>query len=146
MTDTASGLLAATTLVVDEGPFTIGAWPRSQASAVHSGVLRARRVPYFVCDDDKETSALVHQAALRELPPPLAAEHGFCLLTLDLVMAWDVIGVLAAVTSALAGAGVSVGAITAFSRDHVLVKARSLPAALTVLRPLCKDVIVRARA
>lgn len=141
MTDAAARLLAKTTVVVDAGPFALAAWPVTQASAVHIGVLRARRVPYFVMEDALECTALVHEAALRELPPPRQAEYGWCVLTLDQVMTWDVIGVLAVLTSALADAGVSVGAVTAFSRDHLLVQAARLEAACAALRPLCREVV-----
>lgn len=145
MSDVATRLLGATRLVVDEGPFAMASWPSSQASAVHLGVLRSARRPYFVADDDLETTGFLPEAVLRVLPPPQRVEHGFCVLTLDTVMAWDVVGVLAALTAALAGAGVPVGALTAFSRDHVLVPANKLEAALAVLGPLCREVVRRGR-
>ena len=145
MNDAAARLLAKTTLVVDRGPFALASWPRTQASAVHIGVLRARRIPYFVAEDEHECTALVHEAALRELPPPRQAEYGWCVLTLDQVMTWDVIGVLALLTSTLADAGVSVGAVTAFSRDHVLVQVARLDAACDALRPLCREIVPRGR-
>ena len=141
----AARLLRATTIVVDEGPFVMAAWPGSQASAVHIGLLRAAKRPYFVADDDLETTAFLHETSLRGLPPPRQAEHGFCVLTLDMVMAWDVVGVLAAITAVLAEAGVPVGALTAFSRDHVLVPRNKLTTALDALRPLCKEVTTRGR-
>jgi hypothetical protein len=50
-------------------------------------------------------------------------------------LAWDVVGFLARVTSILAGAGVSVGALTAYSRDHLLIKQQDLGAALRALGP-----------
>ncbi len=44
----------------------------------------------------------------------------------DLPMNWDVVGFLALVTGALAKAGVSVGAVCGFHRDHLFVAASNL--------------------
>jgi uncharacterized protein len=51
------------------------------------------------------------------------------------VLGWDVVGFLALVTRILAEAGVSCGALSAFSRDHLLVRQDDLPKALRALGP-----------
>ena len=58
---------------------------------------------------------------------------GFRLVTLDVELGWDVVGFLAHVTAILASAGVPVGALSAFSRDHLLVKQDDLGRALRAL-------------
>lgn len=62
-------------------------------------------------------------------------EPGFRLVTLDVELAWDVVGFLARVTELLAAEGVSVGALSAFSRDHLLVKQDDLARVLRALGP-----------
>jgi hypothetical protein len=60
-------------------------------------------------------------------------EGGFRLVTLDVELGWDVVGFLARVTAILAGAGVAVGALSSFSRDHLLIKQEDLGTALRAL-------------
>ena len=62
-------------------------------------------------------------------------EGGFRFVTLDVELPWDTVGYLARVTEILAGAGVSVGALSAFSRDHLLIKQDDLAKALRALGP-----------
>ena len=133
-------LLARTPLVVRRGPYAMGCWARAQASAVGSGLLRARSDVALHFVDDLEVTALVREAALAELPPPRGVQRGFSIVTLDTVMAWDLTGVLAAVTAPLAAAGIPLGAVTAYSRDHVLVPWDRLDEALAALSPLCGPV------
>ena len=51
-------------------------------------------------------------------------------------MGWEVVGFLARVTSALAQAGVPLGAVCGFSRDHLFVAERHLAQARQVLADL----------
>ena len=62
-------------------------------------------------------------------------ETGFRLVTLNVELAWNVVGFLALVTEILAAEGVSVGALAAFSRDHLLVKQDDLARVLRALGP-----------
>jgi len=52
---------------------------------------------------------------------------------LDVVLPWNVVGYLARVTEILAAANISVGALSSFSRDHLLIKQADLGNALKVL-------------
>jgi hypothetical protein len=61
-------------------------------------------------------------------------EGDFRLLTLDVELGWDVVGFLAEVSRILASASVPIGAFSAFSRDHLLIKQEYLPSALRALR------------
>ncbi|HEX8290401.1 MAG TPA: ACT domain-containing protein [Pyrinomonadaceae bacterium] len=60
-------------------------------------------------------------------------EPGFRLVTLDVELGWDVVGFLAHVSGILAAGGVPVGALSAFSRDHLLIKQDDLGRALRAL-------------
>ena len=71
--------------------------------------------------------------AMRHAARDAKVEGGFRLVTLDIELPWNVVGFLARVTGLLAAAGVSVGALSAFSRDHLLIKQDDLGKALRVL-------------
>jgi hypothetical protein len=51
-------------------------------------------------------------------------------------MAWELVGFLALVSGALASAGVPIGAVCGFSRDHLFVARPFLPATLRTLERL----------
>ena len=71
--------------------------------------------------------------AMRHAARDAKVEAGFRLVTLDVELGWDVVGYLARVTGILAAEGVSVGALSAFTRDHLLIKQDDLGRALRVL-------------
>jgi hypothetical protein len=123
-------ILRRTPLRVHEGPFALAAWE------IGTELPRLEGFGFVVCDG-WETTALVLEEDLGRFPEPERIERGFSVLTLDAPMAWDVVGVLALVTEALAAAGIPAGACAAFRRDHLLVPAARLEEALTALRPLC---------
>ncbi len=88
--------------------------------------------------DPHEVTLVVEEddwRAMRHVVRDARVEGGWRLLTFDVVLPWDLVGFLAHVTKILAEAGVSVGALTAFSRDHLLVKQDNLPRALLALGP-----------
>lgn len=71
--------------------------------------------------------------AMRHAARDAKVEPGFRLVTLDVQLGWDVVGFLAHVTRILAEAGVPVGALAAFSRDHLLIRQDDLGKALRAL-------------
>jgi hypothetical protein len=73
--------------------------------------------------------------AMRHAARDARVEAGFRLVTLDVELPWNVVGFLAHVTQILAGEGIAVGALSAFSRDHLLIKQDDLGRALRVLGP-----------
>ena len=94
--------------------------------------------PFMLLSDAHEVTLLLEEEdwrAMRHAARGARVESGFRLLTLNLELDWQVVGYLARVTGILAEARVSVGALTAFSRDHLLVKQADLPAALRALGP-----------
>jgi hypothetical protein len=91
---------------------------------------------FFLLRDPYEVTLLVEESdwrAMRHAARDARAEAGFRLVTLDVQLGWDVVGFLAHVTRILAGAGIPVGALSAFSRDHLLIKQDDLGKALRVL-------------
>ena len=91
---------------------------------------------FMLLRDARETTLLVEEEdwrAMRHAARDARAEGGWRLLTFDIELPWDVVGYLARVTAILAAAGIPVGALSAFSRDHLLVKQDDLGHALRVL-------------
>lgn len=86
--------------------------------------------------DEHEVTLLLDETdwrTMRHAVRDARIESDFRLLTFDIELDWKTIGFLARVTEILADAGVSVGALSAFSRDHLLIKQDQLGNALRVL-------------
>lgn len=91
---------------------------------------------FMLLRDTHETTLLVEETdwlTMRHAARDARVEMGFRLVTLDIELAWNVVGFLARVTEILAAANISVGALSAFSRDHLLIKQDNLGTALRVL-------------
>ena len=98
---------------------------------------------YMILQDAHEITLLVDDVdwqkmrfALREAK----AEGNFRLVTLNIELGWDVIGYLALVMKILAEAEIPVGAISAFSRDHLLIKQENLAKALLAFRAYVEEI------
>jgi hypothetical protein len=92
--------------------------------------------PFMIFRDKFETTMLLDETdfgTLRHAVRDAKIERNFRLLTFDFVMDFTVIGFLAEVTRILAEAEISIVALSAFSRDHLLVKQEDLAKALKVL-------------
>lgn len=94
--------------------------------------------PFMLLRDQYEVTLLLDEEdwrTMRHAARDARVEGGFRLLTLNLELDWTVVGYLARVTEIFAEAGISCGALSAFSRDHLLVKQDDLAAALRALGP-----------
>jgi uncharacterized protein len=92
--------------------------------------------PFMIFRDKFETTLLLDETdfgTLRHAVRDAKIERNFRLLTFDLIMDFTVVGFLAEVTRILAEAEISIVALSAFSRDHLLVKQDDLAKALKVL-------------
>lgn len=86
--------------------------------------------------DEHEVTLLLDETdwrTMRHAVRDARIESDFRLLTFDIELDWNVVGFLARVTQILADAGISCGALSAFSRDHLLIKQEQLGNALRVL-------------
>ncbi len=91
---------------------------------------------FMLLRDEHEVTLLLEEEDWRTMHHAVRdarVEGGFRLVTLDIELEWTVIGYLARVTALLAGAGISCGALSGFSRDHLLIKQDDLAKALRVL-------------
>jgi hypothetical protein len=94
--------------------------------------------PFMLLRDEHEVTLLLDETDWRTIRHALRdarLEGNFRLLTFDIELDWNVVGFLARVTEILARAGVSCGALSAFSRDHLLIRQDDLGTALRVLGP-----------
>lgn len=99
--------------------------------------------PFMLLSDKFEVTMLLDSAdwqTMKIAARNARVEGGFRFVTLNLELEWNVIGYYALVTKILADAEISVGAISAFSRDHLLIKQEDLPKALKVLGEYVEDV------
>ena len=99
----------------------------------------SRDAPGQLTREGGETSLLISMERLEELlkrHPQAEVEQGLVWIRFRAAMGWDVVGFLAKVTGALAQAGIPLGAVCGFSRDHLFVQERYLEKTLSVLEPL----------
>jgi hypothetical protein len=95
--------------------------------------------PGQIVVEGDETSLLVGESALPgilERHPGAKTEGDLLWITFEAPMGWEVVGFLARVTGALAEAGIPIGAVCGYSRDHLFVASRHRAMALQVLGQL----------
>jgi uncharacterized protein len=91
---------------------------------------------FMLLRDEQEVTLLLDETdwrTIRHAVRDARVEGGFRLVTLDLALDWSTVGYLARVTEILARARISCGALSAFSRDHLLIKQDDLGTALRAL-------------
>ena len=101
-------------------------------------VVKSRQ-PYpdaFACIDDGEEVTVIVESDEYDLDDAIEVRDGWKLLTFDMVLPFELVGFLARVASALADAGVSIFAISAYSTDHILVAEADIEAAIECLEDL----------
>lgn len=94
--------------------------------------------PFMIYYDKHEVTLLLDETDFETMRHALRdanIERGFRLLTFDIVLGFNVVGFLAEVSRILADAGISIVALSAFSRDHLLIKQADLASALKALGP-----------
>ena len=92
--------------------------------------------PFMILRDKFETTLLLDEtdyAAMRHAVRDAKTERNFRLMTFDTVLDFNVIGFLAEISRIFAAAEISIIALSAFSRDHILIKQNDLAKALKVL-------------
>ena len=133
-------ILSATRVVVQPETFSLvslaeAEWKRLIEDPALSPRMSA---PFMIFRDPHEVTLLLDEIDLGTMRHALRSakvERGFRLLTFDTVMDFSVVGFLTEVARILAEAGVSIVALSSFSRDHILVKQVDLARALKALGP-----------
>ncbi|MFA5077245.1 MAG: ACT domain-containing protein [Candidatus Micrarchaeia archaeon] len=104
-------------------------------------VMSAKRIvpdAFAVVRDKNEITVVIEQSKLKKLKPEdvLNVERNWKIITFDGVMDFNVVGFLARIAKALAEEGISIFAISSYSTDHVLVKAKNVSNALQKLEKI----------
>ena len=130
-------ILAATELIVQPGQFILAGIapemrPRLEAhlSAVKDGLFQ------YTVETDVLT-LLVGTDDWSEISsdyPNAVVEGPLRIFTFSVVMDWQVVGFLAAVTGLLARAGIPLGAVCGYYRDHLFIDQKYAKQAETLLR------------
>ena len=92
--------------------------------------------PFMIFKDQFEITLLLDETDFGKIKNALEnakIERGFRLLTFDVELDFNVVGFLAEISRILAEAGISIIALSSFSRDHILIKQENLAKALKVL-------------
>lgn len=92
--------------------------------------------PFMIFRDKWEVTLLLDEVdfkTIRYAVREAKTEGNFRLLSFDIELDFQTVGFLAQVSKILAEENVSIVALSAFSRDHLLVKQQDLPKALKVL-------------
>jgi hypothetical protein len=122
---------------VEAGRFALAGFP--EAPGPEDFALMRGPGPRQVLREGGETTLFL---AEEELPgvlsrhPGALVERGLAWIRFECPMAWDLVGFLALVTGRLAAAGVPLGAVCGFRRDHVFVAEQHLAAAREALLEL----------
>ncbi len=140
MAQTLKSALDAAQIYTDEQPYTLVKLPPAAITAA-AGVIAEIGEPFCALLVDKdELTLLIPEEALADfanrLPGAVVAENPYRLITLDVVLEPQLVGFFARVSTALAEAGVSILALSAFSRDHLFVSVSQFDIALKALQAL----------
>jgi hypothetical protein len=90
---------------------------------------------FATVDDGRELTHVVQEDRLADVETR-RVEPGWVRLTFDADLPFELVGFLAVVATALADAGVSIFALSAYSTDHVLVKEADADRAVETLSEL----------
>ncbi len=92
--------------------------------------------PFMIFKDRYETTLVLDEVdfeRIRHAVNDAKVERNFRLLSFDIVLNFNVVGFIAEISRILAESGISIIALSAFSRDHILIKQNDLSNALKVL-------------
>ncbi len=88
-----------------------------------------------VIKDDRETTCVIDESKLGA-QKFLGFEGDWRMITFDMVLPLSLVGFFAAISGALADAGVNLFTISAYTTDHVFVKDQKLETAVKALEKL----------
>ena len=88
-----------------------------------------------IIKDDRETTCIIDESKLGS-QKFLGFEGDWRMITFDMVLPLSLVGFFAAVSGALAEAGVNLFTLSAYTTDHVFVKEQKLETAIKALEKL----------
>jgi hypothetical protein len=111
---------------------------RAVVSAGTFAIVKTRRAlagSLAVIKDSRETTCIIDESRLGS-QKFLGFEGDWRMITFDMVLPLSLVGFFAAVSGALAEAGVNIFTISAYTTDHVFVKNPKLGTAIQALEKL----------
>ncbi len=99
--------------------------------------------PFMILSDRWEVTLLLDEVdyeTIRHTVRDAKTQGNFRFLSFDIELDWNTVGFFAEISRILAEAEISIGAISAFSRDHILVRQENLAKALKVLGKYIEEV------
>lgn len=140
MTKTVKQILAEARFFSDDELYLLVKLPSAAITAA-AGIIAEISDPFTALIVDKdEVTLVVPQEAIDEFGNRLVGHElstkPFRLLTVDVVLEMEMVGFMAAISTALAAAGVPIFPFAAFSRDHLLVPADHYDLALVTLEAM----------
>lgn len=136
----AKAILRATRVVVQPSTYVLVGLADSEWKRLIEDPSLSPRMsaPFMIFRDPHEVTLLLDEidfGTMRHALRSAKVERGFRLLTFDTVIDFSVVGFLATIATILAEVGVSILALSSFSRDSILVKQDDLANALKALGP-----------
>lgn len=143
MSQTVDEVLRSANLYSDGLEYHLVKLPPS-AITLAAGIVAEIAKPYCALIVDKDEVTLLMRAEARaefrnRLRQAEASERAYRLITLDLALAPDLVGLIARLAKALASVDIPILAFAAFSRDHLLVPAEDFDKAMRALSDLQKE-------
>ncbi len=111
---------------------------RALVSSRTYAIIKTKRVcanAFAVIKDDRETTCIIDESRIGT-QKFLGFEGDWRMITFDMVLPLSLVGFFAAVSGALADAGVNIFTISAYTTDHVFVKNQKLDVAVKTLEKL----------
>jgi len=111
---------------------------RAIVAAETYAIVKARRAcagALAIIKDDRETTCIIDESKLGS-QKFLGFEGDWRMITFDMVLPLSLVGFLAAVSGALADAGVNIFTVSAYTTDHVFVKNQKLGISVKTLEKL----------
>ena len=111
---------------------------RAVISADTYAIVKTRRAlagSMAIIKDDRETTCVIAESKLGS-QKFLGFEGDWRMITFDMVLPLSLVGFFAAVSGALAEAGVNLFTLSAYTTDHVFVKDQKLATAVKALEKL----------
>ncbi|QQS41902.1 MAG: ACT domain-containing protein [Acidobacteriota bacterium] len=145
MSENAEDILRSAKLVVSPETFHVVSVDHDRWQELLSDPALSPRMgsEFLIFKDKWEVTIVVDDPDFRNLRPGLGdalVEGNFRLLSFDAEMDFDVVGFIAAVSSVLAGSGISILPFSSFRRDHILVRQDDLAGALKAFRGIVREV------
>ena len=124
--------------------FLVSLTPENWRKLLESPELSPRMTaPFMIFKDRFEITLLLDEidfGTIRDAVKNAKIEKNFRLLTFDIELDFSVVGFLAEISRILAEAEIAIVALSAFSRDHILIKQEDLAKTLRILGKYVDDV------